>query len=86
MIAAIALLPLLASTAVAWNSDNHTCSILPKYRSCELPKDKIKTFDTCCTPVQGLVLVTQYWNTVSASGTVLLKDGGLDWCLVDHTG
>lgn len=52
----IALLPLLAS---AWKSDNHTCAALPRYYSCELSNSTLKTYDTCCTPTEGLVLVTQ---------------------------
>jgi hypothetical protein len=68
--ASAALLSLLAAPALAWQYDNHTCAILPQYYSCELSNSTLKTYDTCCTPVQGLVLVTQYWDTVGTASYI----------------
>ncbi|KAL1411773.1 hypothetical protein Q8F55_002740 [Vanrija albida] len=71
-----AALAALATPAAALASDNHTCAVLPQYYSCELPSTEVH-YDTCCTPVEGLVLVTQFWDTytgLEAQGSVLPKD------------
>lgn len=78
MLALATVAALLAPPSVlAWQSDNHTCAILPRYYSCELPNATLPTYDTCCYPTQGLVLITQFWNTYTGNeknGSVLPKD------------
>ena len=56
MLALVALLPLLAASTNAWSFDNHTCALTPPMYSCE---NTTTIVNTCCTPVQGLVLTTQ---------------------------
>ncbi|WVR04871.1 hypothetical protein IAU60_001883 [Kwoniella sp. DSM 27419] len=68
------LLPLLPTLVTAWASDNHTCALTAPIYSCE---NTTAIVDTCCTPVQGLVLVTQFWNTytgLESEGSVQPKD------------
>ena len=81
MFALFSLLAALASapSTLAWASDNHTCAILPRYYSCEKPvlNALAQGYDKCCTPTEGLVLVTQFWNTHTAregQGSVLPKE------------
>ncbi|WWD20934.1 hypothetical protein CI109_105412 [Kwoniella shandongensis] len=73
MLALAALLPVLASlsTANAWASDNHTCALTKPIYSCE---NTTAIVDTCCSPVQGFVLTTQFWDTytgLESEGSVL---------------
>jgi ribonuclease T2 len=81
MLSLLSLLAILGTSplANAWASDNHTCAILPRYYSCETPVLNAlqKGYDTCCTPTEGLVLVTQFWNThtgLEAQGSRLPKE------------
>lgn len=46
-------------TISAWTYDNHTCALEPRYYSCE---NTTAIQDTCCSPTQGLILVTQFWD------------------------
>ncbi|WWC68247.1 uncharacterized protein I206_102170 [Kwoniella pini CBS 10737] len=54
------ILPIFTSIVKAWNSDNHTCALTKPIFSCE---NQTTILDTCCTPTEGLVLITQYWDT-----------------------
>lgn len=58
MLSFIPLLAVLPALALA-KGDNHTCAVLPRLYSCELSNTTLRSYDTCCTPTEGLVLVTQ---------------------------
>ncbi|OCF71019.1 hypothetical protein I204_08255 [Kwoniella mangroviensis CBS 8886] len=73
LIALFAILPLIASTR-AWSSDNHTCALTNPIYSCE---NTTAIVDTCCTPTEGLVLITQFWDSYTGledQGSALPKD------------
>lgn len=58
MLSYISLLAIIPALALA-RGDNHTCAVLPRLYSCEISNSTLKSYDTCCTPTEGLVLVTQ---------------------------
>ncbi|WRT64480.1 uncharacterized protein IL334_001412 [Kwoniella shivajii] len=74
MLPLVTLIAIIPSLVSAWSSDNHTCALTAPIYSCE---NTTTIQDTCCTPTQGLVLVTQYWDTytgLESQGSVLPKD------------
>ncbi|OCF39256.1 hypothetical protein I317_06925 [Kwoniella heveanensis CBS 569] len=79
MLSLLTLLPLLSALLFpapvrAWSSDNHTCALSAPIYSCE---NTTVIQDTCCSPTEGLVLVTQFWDTytgLESEGSVLPKN------------
>ena len=44
------------------SKDNHTCVLVPDYRSCS-PEANPLTVDSCCVETfGGLILLTQFWD------------------------
>lgn len=68
------------TSPVAFNtlSRNHTCAIQSKYPSCE---NTTAIVDTCCSPVQGLVLTTQFWSTYTGFENITQKLPPKSWSI-----
>ncbi|KAI9744780.1 MAG: hypothetical protein M1818_001705 [Claussenomyces sp. TS43310] len=72
-----ALLPVALASLYGESDLNHTCQLLPNYRSCS-PKAQPNFTDSCCTETYGgLVLGTQFWDTytgLESQGQKLPRD------------
>jgi hypothetical protein len=74
MLSFIPLLALVPALALA-KGDNHTCAVLPRLYSCEISPATLQSYDTCCTPTEGLVLVTQVCLPLTVRHGLIVSSG-----------